>query len=154
MEDLCFSGYFGKSEPFVMEIKDAKLVAQTNELVQKVEELISNLGVPLGKLPATPEEAEKIKMAVEERRNPKPSTSHTTQAQPANPTRPKPKATQADKAKRRIEDEDGFILPAKHLVAKGTRAVTTPVQISSNTNTFISTNPHQQWLTTKSRLSN
>ncbi|GIX81315.1 hypothetical protein CEXT_527591 [Caerostris extrusa] len=41
----------------------------------------------------------------------------------------------------RIEDEDGFILPAKHLVARGTPAVTVPVQISSNTNHFISTNP-------------
>ncbi|GIY32906.1 hypothetical protein CEXT_566921 [Caerostris extrusa] len=81
--------------------KDTKLVAQTNALVQ-VEELISNPGVPSGKLPATPAEAERIKMAVEERRNPTPSTSHTTQEQTVNPTRPKP--TQADKAKKPKKD--------------------------------------------------
>ncbi|GIY13282.1 hypothetical protein CDAR_290121, partial [Caerostris darwini] len=59
--------------------KDVKLVAQTNALVQKVEELISSIGVPLGKLPATPAEAERIKAAVEERRNPQPSTSQPSQ---------------------------------------------------------------------------
>ncbi|GIY32483.1 hypothetical protein CEXT_784991 [Caerostris extrusa] len=52
--------------------QDAKLTAQTNELVLKVEELINNLGIPLGKIPAILAEAEKIKLSVEERRNPKP----------------------------------------------------------------------------------
>ncbi|GIY58092.1 hypothetical protein CEXT_235571 [Caerostris extrusa] len=43
---------------------------------------------------------------------------------------------------RRIEDEDGFILPAKHLVARGTPAVTVSItQISNNTNHFLSINP-------------
>ncbi|GIY83480.1 probable RNA-directed DNA polymerase from transposon X-element [Caerostris extrusa] len=79
----------------------------------------------------------------------KPSTSHATKAQPAtqNSTRPNSKAIQADKnkkPKKRIEDEDGFI-PAKHLVCRGTPAVTVPVvQISNNTNHFLSTNPHQR----------
>ncbi|GIZ02154.1 RNA-directed DNA polymerase from mobile element jockey [Caerostris extrusa] len=127
--------------------KDVKLVAQTNDLVQKVEVLINNLGVPLAKLPATPVEAERIKMAVEERRNPKPPTSKPTEAKLAtqhqNSATPK-KATQAEKKKpkRRIEDDDGFILPAKHLVARNKPATAVPaVQISSNTNHFTSTNP-------------
>ncbi|GIY61081.1 hypothetical protein CEXT_266861 [Caerostris extrusa] len=58
--------------------KDVKLVAQTNDLVQKVEVLINHLCVPLAKLPATPAEAEKIKMAVEERRNPNNKHNPTT----------------------------------------------------------------------------
>ncbi|GIY01601.1 RNA-directed DNA polymerase from mobile element jockey [Caerostris extrusa] len=125
--------------------KDVKLVAQTNDLVKKVEVLINNLSVPLAKLPATPAEAEKIKMAVEERRNSKPSTSHPTEAklatQQQNSARPKRLPRLKKEAKRRIEDDDGFILPAKHLVARNKPATAVPVQISSNTNNFISTNP-------------
>ncbi|GIX87669.1 hypothetical protein CEXT_130561 [Caerostris extrusa] len=101
--------------------------------------------VPLAKLPATPAEAEKIKLAVEERRNPKPPTSQPTEEKPRHQSSARPsKAIQADKKKpkRRIEDDDGFILPAKHLVARNKPATPVPTQISSsNTNILNSTNP-------------
>ncbi|GIY62945.1 hypothetical protein CEXT_456391 [Caerostris extrusa] len=122
--------------------QDAKLTAQTNELVLKVEGLINNRGIPLGKIPATPAEAEKIKVSVEERRNPKPSTS--TAAQQAAKHTTKPSAVNADrhkKPKRRMEDEDGFIFPAKHLIARGTTAGAGKRPQISTTNSFLSTNP-------------
>ncbi|GIY19103.1 hypothetical protein CEXT_335651 [Caerostris extrusa] len=84
---------------------DAKLTAQTNELVLKVECLIKNLGIPLGKIPATPAEAEKIKHSVEERRNPKPSTSSATGPQQAKRTTIK---TTADKADRNKNQKEGW----------------------------------------------
>ncbi|GIY47836.1 hypothetical protein CEXT_243401 [Caerostris extrusa] len=61
-------------------------------------------------------------MSVEERRNPKPSTSTTPEAQQTNEQAAKQSTTKTDrtkKSKRRMEDEDGFIIPAKHLISRG-----------------------------------
>ncbi|GIY83476.1 hypothetical protein CEXT_54581 [Caerostris extrusa] len=75
----------------------------------------------------------------------KPSTSTATEAKQATRNTTKPTAADADKRnkkpKRRMEDEDGFIFPAKHLIARGTPAGAGKRPQISTTNTFLSTNP-------------
>ncbi|GIY50888.1 hypothetical protein CEXT_789111 [Caerostris extrusa] len=130
--------------------KTANIQAGLLTASQEIDAAIAQLGVPLAKLPSTPEETSRIIKAVTERRD---QTSNDI-AQPAtaaakhNGTKPKQPTkrksspdTQLDNTRaRRSTDKNGFSAPPRHLIARGTHYMPTSPnsKLDSTTNSFFS----------------
>ncbi|GIX88348.1 hypothetical protein CEXT_405451 [Caerostris extrusa] len=129
--------------------KTANIQAGLLTASQEIDAAIAQLGVPLAKLPSTPEETSRIIKAVTERRDqtsnniaqPATAAAKDTGTKPKQPTKRKSSPdTQLDNTRaRRSTDKDGFTAPPRHLIARGTHYMSTPPdsKLDSTTNSFL-----------------
>ncbi|GIX91944.1 hypothetical protein CEXT_468311 [Caerostris extrusa] len=115
---------------------------------QEIDATIAKLGVPLAKLPTTPEqESSKLSLKEETRNLPTiprlQQQQHTRTLAQSQSNRSNVKIASdppLDNTRvRRSADKDGYIAPPRHLIARGTHHMPPPPdsKLDSNTNSFL-----------------